>query len=170
MDDMQVLVNILNEMKTNLQVILRLAKRPSPEPIEDRFYRWIQQPVPIETLGPPPVFGEMASRMYRFAHIVSGQIGARRAVDGGQICLAKLEAETIKAEARLHQLQAVVKEVEAQRRSERQSRADLIQDLQIRLKSTKERTAASLRLAKLVFIFFRNNIIQQKIYYYLFSF
>lgn len=152
MDEMQVLVNILNEMKTNLQVILRLARLPSSESIESRFYRWIQNPVPVETLGPPPVFGEVASTLYRFAHVVSGKIVGRCAVDSGQMRLAKLETETFKAETRLRQLEMNAKEVETARRIERQSRLDLIRDLQLRLKQTKERTAASLRLAKSVLL------------------
>lgn len=148
MDDPQVLVNILMDLKTNVDAVLRMCQTPSEEAIEDRFYQWIQHPVPLETLGPPPIFSEEATLICRFADVVAKKISQHESVDDGQAQLAKLEVDLEKAETRLRQLQMTSKDLEANWRIEKQSRLELIRDLQLRIEQTEIRTAAALRLAK----------------------
>ncbi len=152
MEDHQVLINILNEMNLNLQVILRLAIKPSStESVEERFYRWLRNPVPIETIGPEPMdTSPVADTLHRFINVVTDKIAQREALHHGESSLERLQVEIDKTETKLQQLESNAKEVEEATQIERQLRLDLIRDLKSRLLQTKQRTALSLRLAKLV--------------------
>lgn len=157
MDNRQALVNILKDMQNNLLVVLRLAKLPGDEPLQERFYRWIKDPFPLTSEDELSTWDssmqEVVDVVQRFAQVIAEKIEKGQTVDGYQSRLTRLREERLRMENRLRQLKINGEKEETSQKSLWKSRLDLIQDLKIRLKETDERTTSCLRLAK--YLYFR---------------
>lgn len=156
MDHRQALINILKEMQNNVQVVLQLAKQPGNEPLQERVYRWIQEPfpfcpedeeVPVISTGDQSI-EETVDAVHKYAQYITEQIANGQTVDGCQTRQPRLREERENMETRLRQLKTEREQEEALHRSEWQSRLDVIQDLRTRLRETEERKTTCLRLAK----------------------
>lgn len=155
MDSRQALINVLRDLQNNLQVILHLSQQSDSAPLEERFYRWIREPFPLNLEEGAPVmstshqsFQETANVVHRFAQVVADQIASGQTVDGCHTRLTRLRAEKEKMENKLRQLTLTQEQEKASQNFELHSRLELIQDLKARLQQTKERTTSCLRLAK----------------------
>lgn len=155
MDNRQALVNILKDMQNNLLVVLRLAKLPGDEPLQERFYRWIKDPFPLTSEDELSTWDssiqEVVDVVQRFAQVIAEKIEKGQTVDGCQSRLTRLREERLRMENRLRQLKMNGEKEETSQKSLWKSRLDLIQDLKIRLKETDERTTSCLRLAKYLY-------------------
>lgn len=155
MDNRQALINILKEMQNNFLVVLRLAKLPSDESLQERFYRWIKHPFPLtsedELSTWDPSIQEVVDVVQRFAQVIAEKIEKGQTVDGCHSRLTRIREERGRLENRLRLLKMNGETEEASQKSQWESRLDLIQDLKIRLKETDERTKSCLRLAKYLF-------------------
>lgn len=155
MDCRQSLINILKDLQNNLKIVLRLAQTPSDEPLEERFYCWIKESIPLDSAEDVPImsnsyqsFKETADVVHRFVQVVVEQIASGQSVDGSQSRMTQLQEDKEKMENKLQQLKSNEEQEEALQKLGIQSRIELIQELKFRIKQTEERTAACLRLAK----------------------
>jgi hypothetical protein len=152
-DESQVVINILKDVVKNVDLLWRMSQVVTTESIEDRFYRYIQNPMSVQV--PAVASGsEMPEELRvveRFARLVMYKISIAETVDGPALRLAKLDSECARERQKVAELEMTVKKVEADFKQETQLRLQLIEDLQTRLRETKERTVLALRLAKLVF-------------------
>ncbi|XP_057365589.1 paramyosin-like [Daphnia carinata] len=156
MDNRQVLINILQDMQNNIKVVLQLAKQPSDEPLQERFYHWLKERFPLWKNNEeiPDIstcnqsIDETVDTVNRFAQYIADEIAKGQTVDGCRTRLPRLREERERMETRLRQLKVDREHEEALQRSELQSRLDLIQDLKTRLRETEERTTSCVRLAK----------------------
>jgi len=154
-EESHVVINILKDVVKNVDLLWRMSQVVTTESIEDRFYRYVQNPTSVHV---PAVVsdGEMPEELRvveRFARLVMHKISSGETVDGPALRLEKLETECAQKRQKVAELEMTVKKVEADFQQETQLRLQLIEDLQTRLRETKERTVSALRLAKFVFYF-----------------
>lgn len=142
-------------MQTNLSVVLQFAQQPNHEPIQERFYRWIREPYPLTPEEEVPIVltgnqsvQRMVDAVHCFVQVVTDQVAKGQTVDGCLTRLTQLREDRERMENKLHKLKVLREQQEETEKFECQSRLDVINDLQIRLKNTEEDTSKYLFLAK----------------------